>query len=102
MAPYVEEVWNLQRRFGSFRAVYVPREENTSADELSQLASKREPMPLGIYIEVLRQPSISPERLKSRSASTPGAVDPSTSITRVASPEAQDSAAYRKNEAKHC
>ena len=41
MAPYVEEVWKLQRRFSSFRAAYVPREEYTSADELSQLASKR-------------------------------------------------------------
>ena len=56
MAPYVEEVWKLQRRFGSFRAAYVPREENTSADQLSQLASKRELVPPGIYIEVLRQP----------------------------------------------
>ena len=44
-----------------------PREENTSADELSQLASKREPVTLRIYIEVLRQPSVSPERLKTRS-----------------------------------
>ena len=47
MAPYVKEVWKLQRRFSSFRAAYVPREENTSADELSQLASKREPVPPG-------------------------------------------------------
>ena len=28
MAPYVEEVWKLQRRFSSFRAAYVPREEH--------------------------------------------------------------------------
>ena len=27
MAPYIEEVWKLQRRFSSFRAAYVPREE---------------------------------------------------------------------------
>ena len=99
MAPYVEEVWKLQRRFSSFRVVYVPREENTSEDELSQLASKREPVPPGIYIEVLRQPSISPGRLKSWSASTPGAGDPSTPTTRVASPEAQDSAVSAVDEA---
>ena len=39
MEPYVEEVWKLQRRFNSFRAVYVPRNENKVADEVSQLAS---------------------------------------------------------------
>ena len=82
MAPYVEEVWKLQRRFNSFRAVYVPRDDNTTVDELSQMASKREPVPPGIYIEVLRQPSVSPERLKTRSTSTLGAGDPSTSTTR--------------------
>ena len=47
-------------------------------------------MPPGIYIEVLWQPSISPKRLKPRSVSTPGAGNPSTPTTRVASPEAQD------------
>ena len=35
MAPYVEEVSKLQRRFNSFRATYVPQNENTVADELS-------------------------------------------------------------------
>ena len=45
MAPYVKEVWKLKRRFSSFRAAYVPREENTSEDELLQLASKRELVP---------------------------------------------------------
>ena len=87
MAPYVEEVWKLQRRFSSFRAAYVPREENTSADELSQLASKREPVPPGIYIEVLRQPSVSPERLKPSSSTIKEAGNPSTPTTRVASPK---------------
>ena len=28
MAPYVKEVWKLQRRFSNFWAVYIPREEN--------------------------------------------------------------------------
>ena len=54
MARYVEEVWKRQRHFSSSRAVYVSRDENTSADELSQLESKREAVPPGIYIEVLR------------------------------------------------
>ena len=35
MAPYVGRVWKLQRRFNSFRAAYVPRNENMVADELS-------------------------------------------------------------------
>ena len=70
----------------------MPREQNTSADELLQLASKREPVPPGIYIEVLRQPSVSPERLKPSSSMTKGAGNPPTPTTRVASPEAQDPA----------
>jgi len=97
MAPYVEEVWKLQRRFDNFWAVYVPRGENTAADELSQVASKQEQVPPGIYIEVLRRPSVPPEKLMARSA--PGAGDPSTSTTRVASLEAQDPAAPPAGEA---
>ena len=52
MAPYVEEVCKLQRRFNSFRTGYVHRNENMIADELSQLASRQDPVPPGIYIEV--------------------------------------------------
>ena len=87
MAPYVEEVWKLQRRFNSFRAAYVSRNENTVADELSQLASRQDPVPPGVYIEVLRHPSVSLERHNSKSTATPGAGDPATSTPRVTSPE---------------
>ena len=99
MAPYVEDVWKLQRRFSSFRAAYVPWEENTSVDKLSQLASRQEPVPPGIYIEVLKRPSVSPERLKPSSSATTGAGNPSTPTTRVASLEAQDPAVPAVEEA---
>ena len=87
MAPYVEEVWKLQRRFNSFQAAYVPRNENTVADELSQLPCRQDPVPPGVYIEVLRHPSISLERPSSKSMATPGAGDPATSTPRGPSPE---------------
>ena len=48
MAPYVEEVWKLQRCFDNFRATYIPRGDNSVADELSLLASRREPVPAGV------------------------------------------------------
>ena len=87
MAPYVEEVWKLQRRFNSFRAAYIPRNKNTVADELSQLASRQDPVPPGVYIEVLRRPSVSLERHNSKSTATLGAGDPATSTPHVTSPE---------------
>ena len=100
MAPYVEEVWKLQRRFNSFRAVYVPPNENTVADELSQLASVQDPVPPGVYIEVLRRPSVSLKRPSSKSTATPGAGDPATSTPRVSSPEeAEDLVAPTQREA---
>ena len=61
-----------------------------SADELSQLATKREPVPPRIYIEVLRQPLVSPERLNPRSSSKKEAGNPSTPATRVASLKYKD------------
>ena len=66
MAPYVEEVWKLQRRFNSFRAAYVPWNENTVTDELSQLASRQDPVPPGVYTEVLWRP-LCPSRGLARS-----------------------------------
>ena len=89
MAPYVEEVWKLQRRFNSFRAAYVPRNENMVVDELSQLASRQDLVPPGVYIEVLQRPSVSLERHNSKPAATPGAGDPATSTPRETSPEKQ-------------
>ena len=79
MAPYVEEVWKLQRRFNSFWAAYVPRNENTVADKLSQLASGQDPVPARVYIEVLRCPSVLLERPSSKSMAMLGAGDPATS-----------------------
>ena len=88
MAPYVEEVWKLQWRFNTFRAVYVPQNESTVADELSQLASRQDPVPPGLYIEVLRHPSVSLERPNTKSTTaTLGAGDPATSTPRVPSLE---------------
>ena len=55
--------------------------------------------PVVIYIEVLRQPSVSPERLKPSFSTTKGAGNPSTPTTRVASPEAHDPAMPTAEEA---
>ena len=69
-------------------------------DELSQLASCQDPVPPGVYIEVLRRPSVSLERPSTKSTTALGADDPATSTPREPSPEgAEDLVAPTPREA---
>ena len=73
MAPFVQEVWKLRKRFQTFKADYVPREDNTEADELSRIASQWALVPPGVFIEELRQPSAQLAKAELGAAPGPGA-----------------------------
>ena len=77
MATYVAEVRKLERRFDGLQMEHVPRAMNTIADELSKVAARRGPVPLGTFVERLTHPSISPTKVKDQVAPCPGKGTPS-------------------------
>lgn len=83
MAPFVQEVWKLRKRFQTLKADFVPREENTEADELSRIASQWVLVPPGMFIEELRRPSAHLSKAELGAAPGPGAT---ASISTSAEP----------------
>lgn len=53
MAPYVEEVKQLEQNFDILRMEHTPRGSNTVADELSKIASSRGCIPPEVIVEWL-------------------------------------------------
>ena len=70
MGAYLDEVRKLERRFDGIQMEHIPRGENVIADELSKMVAGRGPVPAGVFVEQLYQPSVGPRP-------TPG--DPSSS-----------------------
>ena len=58
MKAFAEEVRKLELQFKGLQLEHIPRGENFIADELSKIASGREPVPPGIFVERLSRPSI--------------------------------------------
>ena len=57
MAVFLAKVRRLERRFIGFEVKHVPRKDNFLADELTRLASSREPVLIRIFEERLTRPS---------------------------------------------
>jgi hypothetical protein len=53
----MDEVRKLERHFDGLKLEHIPRGMNTIADEPSQIAAKRLPVPVGIFVERLTKPS---------------------------------------------
>ena len=74
MAPYVDEVRKLERRFKGIKMEHIPRRQNFTANELARLAAERSPVPPGTFVELLARPSIVPKAVAGvPSTSTQGA-----------------------------
>jgi ribonuclease HI len=58
MDAYVQEVRKLESKFSGLEVHHVLREHNVGADILSKLGSTRAQVPLGVFIQELKQPSI--------------------------------------------
>ncbi|XP_074377026.1 uncharacterized protein LOC141718544 [Apium graveolens] len=59
MAKYLRVIKGIMTQFAKWYAEHVPREENTTADALSQFASSEiENYPRSIYFQVLKTPTI--------------------------------------------
>ena len=48
----------MEWHFDGLELRYIPRKENTEADELSRLASSRAPLPLRVFEEKLCRPTV--------------------------------------------
>ncbi|XP_072149519.1 uncharacterized protein [Setaria viridis] len=58
MDAYSMEIHQLEAHFDSLEFHYVPREHNIAADVLSKLSSKRAQVPVGVFVQDLRKPSV--------------------------------------------
>jgi ribonuclease HI len=58
MDAYVQEVRKLENKFSSLEVHHVIREHNIGADKLSKLGSTRAHVPVGVFVQELKQPSI--------------------------------------------
>jgi hypothetical protein len=57
MWAYVDEVRKIELRFDGLKLEHIPHGKNVIVDELSQIATKRLPVPAGIFVERLTNPS---------------------------------------------
>src|SRR5438128_1378657 len=64
MLAYCQEVRKLEGTFDGLEVTHVLRNENNEADELAKMGSKRAPVPTGVFIQQLHQPTISEEATK--------------------------------------
>jgi hypothetical protein len=60
MDAYVQEVRKLESKFSGLEVHHVLREHNVGADILSKLGSTRAPVPPGVFVQELMQPSMKP------------------------------------------
>ena len=58
MRAYVEEVRKMELKFKGIHMEHVPRADNSIAAKLSKIAARREPAPLGAFIERLTRPTV--------------------------------------------
>jgi hypothetical protein len=58
MDAYCTEIRKLKGNFEGIEFQHVPRNNNVVADVLSKLGSKRALVPLGVFVQDLRKPSI--------------------------------------------
>jgi hypothetical protein len=58
MDTYVQEVRKLENKFFGLEVHHVIREHNVGADILSKLGSTHSQVPMGVFIQQLKQPSI--------------------------------------------
>src|SRR6266540_3821830 len=61
MSAYCQEVRKLEGVFDGLELMHVRRNDNNEADELAKMGSRRTPVPTGVFVQQLYQPTISKE-----------------------------------------
>jgi ribonuclease HI len=57
LVKYLATVRALERRFQGFTLKYIPRAENSEADELAKAAANNLPIPEGTFYQILQAPA---------------------------------------------
>jgi probable phosphoglycerate mutase len=65
MAPYLEELWKMEKRFQGLELKHISRGENVEADKIAKCASHRLAQPAGVFEECLFKPFASPTLARS-------------------------------------
>ena len=78
MEAYVEEVRKMEHRFDGLRMEHIPRGLNSVADELSKIASRRDPVTPLVFIERITRSSIPTAKVKTRAKVRPAEDTPVT------------------------
>src|ERR1041385_4670229 len=73
MAAYQKLYNALEGSYDGCELNYIPRANNTEADELANIGSTREPVPPGVFLE-----SISQRSIKEKPAAAEAAIDDDT------------------------
>src|SRR6266540_3511646 len=61
MSAYCQEVRKLEGAFDGLELTHVLWNDNNEADELAKMGSRRTPVPTGVFIQQLHQPTINEE-----------------------------------------
>ncbi|CAN6234582.1 unnamed protein product [Urochloa humidicola] len=64
MAAYSEEVRKLEEKFDGLELRHIPSCQNEAADQLAKLASSREPVTSGIFVNDQHESSVQPPKRK--------------------------------------
>jgi hypothetical protein len=61
---YLEKVWEMERHFKGYSVQHIPRDDNNEADRLAKAAARNQELPLDVFFEIIREPSIKDSRTK--------------------------------------
>src|SRR6266542_916767 len=64
ISAYCQEVRKLECTFDGLELTHVLRNDNNEADELAKMGSKWTPVPNGVFVQQLHQPTISEEAVE--------------------------------------
>jgi hypothetical protein len=61
---YLEKVREMERHFKGYSVQHIPRDDNNEADKLAKAAARNHAMPIDVFFEIIKEPSIKEEKPK--------------------------------------
>jgi ribonuclease HI len=58
LMKYLEKVREMKRHFKGYSVQHIPRDDNNEADKLAKAAARNQEMPLDVFFEIIKEPSI--------------------------------------------
>jgi ribonuclease HI len=62
LMKYLEKVREMERHFKGYSVRHIPRDDNNEADKLVKAAARNQEMPLDVFFEIIKEPSIKQSR----------------------------------------